>query len=61
MAKKTKQVKPVKTKAITESTLADRFLAKEVKAVNAVGVTAKRSIHLESVRSYVRDARKGDK
>lgn len=59
--KSSKQVKPVKTKALNEErSLADRFLAKETKAVNVVGKTAKRAVHLEVVRTYVRQANKGD-
>lgn len=62
MANKTPKVKAIETKAVTEQrSVAERFLAKEVKAVNELGVNGKRAVHLEAVRAQVRETRKGDK
>lgn len=62
MANKKPAVKAVETKAVTtETSIAERFLAKEVKAVNELGVNGKRAVHLEAVRAQVREIRKGDK
>lgn len=59
--KNKKEVTPVEVSAITETkTLADRFLAKEVKAVNEIGINSKSAVHLENVRKLVRKSHKGE-